>query len=114
MTPDISAYAQYEWHELVWYVDNLVDTAASRRNLGHWLGVTEDQGTSMTNVILLKSCVPIVRTSVFPVSENWRLNPKYHAELKELVARIQGKAINYLMTKLKKCFQACHLFPMTW
>jgi hypothetical protein len=53
--------------------------------------VTEDHGISMTYVILPKSCVPIVRTSVFPLSENWRLNPEYHVELKELDESIQGK-----------------------
>jgi hypothetical protein len=90
-TPDILAYAQYEWYEPVWYVEKSVDMTSSRRKLGHWLGVTEDQGTSMTYVILPKSCGPIVRTSVFPVSENWRLNPKYHAELKELNDSIQAK-----------------------
>jgi hypothetical protein len=37
-----------------------------------------------------------VRTSVFPVSENQRLNPKYHAELKGLNESIQAKIGNKL------------------
>jgi hypothetical protein len=68
-------------------VDKSVDASTLRRKLGHWL----DQGTSMIYVILPKSCIPIVRTLVFPVSENWRLNPEYHAELKELDESIQAK-----------------------
>jgi hypothetical protein len=44
-TPVISAYAQYELYEPVWYVDESVDMPTSRRKLGHWLGVMEDQET---------------------------------------------------------------------
>ena len=52
---DMSAYAQFDWYEYVWYVSgnpNNRDVAGSRRQLGRWIGVAEDIGGPMTYFIL--------------------------------------------------------------
>jgi hypothetical protein len=56
---DISAYAQFDWYSLVWYIDNPTDVASPRHKIGRWLGVAEDVGSGLTYHILPKSCIPI-------------------------------------------------------
>jgi hypothetical protein len=38
---DISAYAQFDWYSLVWYIDSAEDAATSRRKIGRCIGVAE-------------------------------------------------------------------------
>ena len=88
---DISAYAQFDWYQPVWYIDKSKDTADSPRRLGRWIGVSEGVGTPMTYMVLPKSCRPIPRTSVFPLSEDDRLSASIAAELAELDESIRSK-----------------------
>ena len=88
---DISAYAQFDWYQPVWYIDKSKDTADSPRRLGRWIGVSEGVGTPMTYMVLPKSCRPIPRTSVFPLSEDDRLLASIAAELAELDESIRSK-----------------------
>ena len=67
---DISAYAQFDWYQLVWYIDGSRDMTDSPRKLGRWIGVLEGVGTLMTYMVLPKSCQLIPCTSVFPLSED--------------------------------------------
>ena len=73
---DISAYAQFNWYSHVWYIDYPKDTATPRRQLGRWLGVAENVGSPLCYVILPKSCRPIIRSSVQPVTPDERLQPE--------------------------------------
>ena len=67
---DISAYAQFDWYEYVWYIDKTENTADTNRKLGRWIGVAENRGSPMTYMVLPKSCRPIARSSVFPLTQD--------------------------------------------
>jgi hypothetical protein len=67
---DISAYAQFDWYEYVWYIDRSEDTTESTRKLGRWIGVAENQGAPMIYMVLPASCRPIAWSSVFPLSHD--------------------------------------------
>jgi Reverse transcriptase (RNA-dependent DNA polymerase) len=73
---DISAYAQFNWYSLVWYIDYPKDAATSRRQLGRWLGVAENSGSNLCYIVLPKSCKPIIRSSVQPVTTDESLQPE--------------------------------------
>ena len=90
-TPDISAYAMFDWYEPVWFIDPATHAAQSRRVLGRWIGVAESIGSSLTYFILPKSCVPIARSSVFPVTQDERLSADFQQELAILDASIDAK-----------------------
>ena len=92
-TPDISAYAQYEWYEAVWYVDP-PGGIKPRKKLGRWIGVAEKVGGPMTYWILPKSCDPIARSSVFPLTEDDLLSSNVNSQLKELDDSIESKIGN--------------------
>jgi hypothetical protein len=88
---DISTYAQFDWYEYVWYIDRSEDTTESTRKLGRWIGVAENQGAPMTYMVLPKSCRPIARSSVFPLSQDDRLSAEVQALKVELDTNIQSK-----------------------
>jgi hypothetical protein len=68
-TGDISAYAQFDWYQYVWYIDPVPsDTAQSKRKIERWIGVAEDIGGPLTYLILPASAIPVPRSSVFPVT----------------------------------------------
>ena len=73
---DISAYAQFDWFSHVWYIDYPKDAATSRRQLGRWLGVAENAGSSLCYIVLTQKCKPIVRSSVQPVTSDEKLQPE--------------------------------------
>ena len=65
-TPDISEWLDFEFYDLVWYLDipvkpNVVDRT---RKLGRWLGVSHRVGSDMCYWILTASGKVISRTSV--------------------------------------------------
>ena len=86
---DISAYAQFNWYSHVWYIDYPQDVATSRRQLGRWLGVAENVGSPLCYIILPKSCKPIIRSSVQPVTADEFLQP----ETKLLIERFDAAVI---------------------
>jgi hypothetical protein len=88
---DISEYAQFDWYEYCWYIDRSHDTADSPRKLGRWIGVAEEQGAPMTFYVLPKSCIPIARSSVFPLTQDDRLSPVVKELMKDLDDAIQEK-----------------------
>ena len=90
-TPDISAYSMFDWYEPVWFIDPAKDVAQSRRVLGRWIGVAEDIGLSITYFILPNSCVPVARSSVFPVTQDERLSADFQQEIQSLDASIEQK-----------------------
>lgn len=91
---DISAYCQFEWYENVWYVDRSdanVPATDERRKLGKWIGVAERHGSPMCYYILPKSCIPIPRTSVFPMSVDDKLSEQVRQRIKDLDTAIEAK-----------------------
>ena len=67
-TPDISAYAMFDWYQPVWYIDP-AEGLEPRRKLGRWIGVAEHFGAPMCYFVLPKSGRPIARSSVFHVTK---------------------------------------------
>jgi hypothetical protein len=59
--------------------------------LDRWIGVTENQGAPMTYIVLPKSCHPIARSSVFPLSQDDQLSAKVQVLKMELDTSIQEK-----------------------
>ena len=90
-TVDISAYAQFGFYQLVWYIDAPENAATSRRKLGRWIGVSEDVGSSLCYFILPASCRPISRSSVMPLSSDELLQPEIKALILELDNTVNQK-----------------------
>jgi len=88
---DISAYAQFDWYSLVWFIDPPSDIATSRRQIGRWIGVAEKVGSSLCYYILPKSCRPIARSSVMSLTQDDALQPQTIALIADYDAAIQGK-----------------------
>jgi len=88
---DISAYAQFDWYEYVWYIDPPSDIGESRRHLGCWIGVAEDYGSEMTYYILPETCHPKVRSSVFLVLPSERTQPEVQTAMARLDKAIEDK-----------------------
>ena len=57
-TPIITAYAQFDWYDYVWYIDDPEDVASPKRKLGRWIGVAEKHGGPLCYWILPISCIP--------------------------------------------------------
>ena len=89
-TGDISAYAQFDWYQYVWYIDPVPrDAAQSKRKIGRWIGVAEDIGGPLTYLILPASAIPVPRSSVFPVTTAEMMSD----EVKQLMMELD-KGIN--------------------
>eukprot|EP00957_Ditylum_brightwellii_P138031 10523219-Ditylum_brightwellii.AAC.1 len=69
VTPDISARLQYQFYQPVYILDKDVFPNADE-HLGHWLGVTENKGDSLTYWILTESNQVLARSLVRPMEEN--------------------------------------------
>jgi hypothetical protein len=63
----------------------------STRKLGRLIGIAENQGAPMMYMVLPKSCQPIARSSVFPLSQDDRLSAKVQVLKVELDTNIQEK-----------------------
>jgi hypothetical protein len=66
-TADISSIAEFEWYEPVWYWTNNQDD--DNYSLGRYLGPARDIGQAMTAKVLTDSGRVMVRSSVFPLTE---------------------------------------------
>jgi transposase len=67
-TPNIAALCTYSFYDYCWYWDSEQGFPDRQRVLGWWLGVSHDIGGPLTYFILPKSCRPIARSSVTPVT----------------------------------------------
>jgi Reverse transcriptase (RNA-dependent DNA polymerase) len=88
---DISSYAQFNFYSLVWYIDTPGDAATPRRKIGRWIGVANDIGSSLTYYVLPKSCRPIPRSSVMPLTPDELLQPEIKSQILEYDAAIKEK-----------------------
>ena len=87
-TPDISAYAMFDWYQPVWYIDPVENGVDPRRKLGRWIGVAEHFGAPMCYFVLPKSGRPIARSSVFHVTKEDMLSLATQTALAEFDAEI--------------------------
>ncbi len=90
-TPDISAYAQFDWYEPVWYIDPAETGFEPKRKLGRWIGVAESVGGPMTYWVLPISCIPIARSSVFPLSEDDKLTATVSSRIVDFDKAVDAK-----------------------
>lgn len=70
-TPDISAIADFEFYDWVWYWDGVEGEA----KIGRWLGPSHGIGSGMTYWILPISCEPISRGTVQHMTKEEQLDP---------------------------------------
>ena len=90
-TPDISAYAQFDWYELVRYYTPTPGFPYERKCVGRWLGVAEACVDSLAFNILSDTGKILVRKSVWAISNEDRLDPIVQADILEFDAKIQSK-----------------------
>jgi hypothetical protein len=68
-TPDISEYLEFEWYQPIWVYDTTA-FPEQRRTIGRWIGVAHRIGQAMCYWILPPSGIPIVRSTVQPISKD--------------------------------------------
>ncbi len=71
-TPDISEYTDYSWYEAVWYYEQGATFPEDKRKLAKWLGVAHRVGQALCYYLLPASGIPIVRSTVQPISQDER------------------------------------------
>ena len=90
-TPDISEYAQFDWYQLVWYVDPAVQFPNDARKLGRWIGVAHDVGSPMTFWVLPQTCRVLARSTVTSLTEDELSDPVVKARIVDLDLSIKAK-----------------------
>ena len=88
-TPDISSLVEFGWWERVWYIEPT--DAHERRHLGRWLGPSTTVGSAIASWVLTKKAQEIVRSSVFPLSQEDLQNPETQKKLKEYDEALKEK-----------------------
>jgi hypothetical protein len=69
-TPDISEYLDFHWYQPIWYFDQEAQVPEERRKLGRWLGVAHRVGQALCYYVLPISAIPIVRSTIQPISQD--------------------------------------------
>jgi hypothetical protein len=90
-TPNITELCTYSFYDFCWYWDSEQGFPSQQRVLGWWLGISHDIGRPLTYFILPKSCQPISRSSVTPVTPEELLEPTNKALAEELDKVIDAK-----------------------
>ena len=90
-TPDISAYAMFDWYEPVWYHDPHKQFPFEKKLLGRWIGVAEVTLDLMAYYILTQSGTVVIRKSVWAVSADESNTDAYKADLASLTVAIRDK-----------------------
>ena len=90
-TVDISAYAQFDWYEYVWYSEPTATFPNERKCLGRWLGIAEVSTDVMASYILTDAGSVIIRKSVWGVSSDDRQTEGLQTRMTELDEKIRLK-----------------------
>ena len=88
---DISEYAQFDWYQLVWYIDSAVQFPDDTRKLGRWIGVAHDVGSPMTFWVLPQSCRVVARSTVTPLTDDELSSLVVQGRIAELDMAIKAK-----------------------
>jgi Reverse transcriptase (RNA-dependent DNA polymerase) len=80
-TPDISAYAMFDWYQPVFYLTPVIDYPHERKCIGRWLGVAEECTDEMAFTILAGKGKVIVRKSVWAISDDEMAQPSIKEKL---------------------------------
>jgi len=89
--PDISEYLDFAWYDDVWYYDQDVQFPDARRKLGKWIGVAHRVGQALCYYVLPSNGIPIVRSTVQPLTEEELRTENVKERIKELNKRIIEK-----------------------
>ena len=85
-TPDISNLLQFHWYEKVYYLDPRSSYPSPREKLGHFVGVAEDVGDTLTYKVLTSDTRQVIFRSVVrpaDVERNLRAESETSHELKD-------------------------------
>lgn len=66
-TAGISHICQFSWYQFIWYID--IHDPLENRKVGRYLSPSHFIGDRMASKILAASSKVVVRTSIFPISE---------------------------------------------
>jgi hypothetical protein len=67
-TQNIAALCTYSFYDYCWFWDSEQGLPNRQRVLGWWLSISHDIGGPLTYFILPKSCRPMARSSVTPMT----------------------------------------------
>jgi hypothetical protein len=95
-TVDISAYAQFDWYEYVWYLEPKASFPNEKKCLGRWLGVAEVSIDVMASYILTDKGTVVVRKSIWGLSKLEVETDEVKETAKELDEQITRKLGNSL------------------
>jgi hypothetical protein len=90
-TPDISAYAMFDWYQPVYYHEPVAQFPYQKRAIGRIIGVADNCTDELAYYILPKSCIPIVRKSVWAVPPEMLKTDAVQADILELDSSIRNK-----------------------
>jgi hypothetical protein len=90
-TPDISSLMDYDFYEPIWYYDEISQFPEPKRKMAQWLAEAHNVGQAINYFILPQSGIPIVRSSMQPISQEEKQVLAVQEELKQLDKSIQNK-----------------------
>lgn len=95
-TPDISAYAQFDWYEPVFYHEPVPTFPYQKKRIGYWIGVEECTVDVMASRILTNTGHVVIRKSVWAISKDEMRQPEVIAEIAQLDADIKERVGDHL------------------
>jgi hypothetical protein len=96
-TVDMSAYAQFDWYEYVWYLEPKASFPNEKKCLGRWLGIAEVSIDVMaSSYILTDKGTVVVRKSIWGLSKLEFETDEVKQTAKELDEQITRKLDNSL------------------
>jgi hypothetical protein len=90
-TPDTSEYLDFGWYDNAWYYDQDAPLPSERRKLGKWIGVGHHVGQALCYYILPANGIPIVRSTVQPLTDEESRAETIKEQIRELNRQIVEK-----------------------
>ena len=85
-TSDMSNICEFQWYELVWFIDPL--DKLENKKLARYLGPSHDVGQAMSSRLLTSKAQEISRTSVIPLSIEEKNNPAIQEKISQYTATL--------------------------
>ncbi len=85
-TSDISNLCEFQWYELVWFIDPT--DKLENKKLARYLGPSHDIGQAMSSRLLTSKGQEISRTSVIPLRIDEKNNPAIQERISEFTATL--------------------------
>jgi hypothetical protein len=81
----------HDFYEPIWYYDEILQFPEPKRKLARWLGEAHNAGQAMSYFILPQSRIPIVRSSIQPITSEEKQTITEQDELNHLDEAIKIK-----------------------